>query len=317
MYPFLLTAPTKDYVWGGTRLSREYGLDSSKERQAEGWMLSCHKDGESTVANGENKGKALSAVLAAHPEYTGSKGEGKAFPVLIKLIDAKQNLSVQVHPDDEYAMRVEGESGKTEAWYIVDCDEGAQLIYGFKKEISRDEFEQAIKNNTLLDVVNRVSVKKGDLFFIESGTLHAIGEGILLAEIQQSSNTTYRVYDYGRIVDGKPRELHIEKALDVTNRKMPKSTGKPMGEKECFEGFCMTLLTKCEFFTSTDIEISTQYTDSADNTSFVSLLVLDGEGTLEGCGESLEIKKGDSVFIPASSGKFTVSGKLDIIKTVL
>lgn len=312
MYPILLNAPIKDYVWGGTRLSREYGLDGSKEKQAEGWMLSCHPDGESTVANGEFLGKTLTEVLALHPEYTGKKGKGKPFPVLIKLIDAKQNLSVQVHPDDEYAMRVEGESGKTEAWYIVDCDEGAQLIYGFKEAVSREQFEKAIRDKTVLDVLNKVPVKKGDLFFIPSGTVHAICEGILLAEIQQSSNKTYRIYDYDR-----GRETHVEKALDVSRREKPENTGKPMGEKESFDGYCSTLLTACEYFTSTDIEVSRQYTDNAQDSSFVSLLILDGEGVVESCGETLPVKKGNSVFLPASSGEYTVKGKLDMIKTVL
>ena len=157
-----------------------------------------------------------------------------SFPVLIKLIDAKDNLSIQVHPYDEYAQRVEHEQGKTEAWYVIDCEEGAELIYGFKKEISSQEFEERIMNNTLLDVVNSVPVKKGDLFFIESGTLHAIGKGILLAEVQQNSNSTYRVYDYGRVgADGKPRELHIKKAVDVTSCTPPTHSygAKPVTEK--------------------------------------------------------------------------------------
>ena len=143
--------------------------------------------------------------------------------MLIKLIDAKDNLSVQVHPSNEYALRVEGEYGKTEMWYIVDCDPGAELLYGFKHEISKEEFAERIANNTLLEVTNNVPVHKGDVFFIESGTLHAIGKGILIAEIQQNSNTTYRIYDYGRVgKDGKPRELHVEKAKEVTNLVPPK-----------------------------------------------------------------------------------------------
>ena len=201
----------KDYIWGGTRLRDEYGFESPLEKLAEGWMLSCHKDGENTVLNGEYKGKTLSELIKDNPEFLGENGKKfEYFPILIKLIDAKNDLSVQVHPDNEYALRVEKEYGKTECWYILDCDEGAELIYGFNKKISSEEFKKKIADNTFLDTVNKVKVKKGDLFFIEAGTLHAIGKGILLAEIQQNSNTTYRVYDYGRLgADGKPRELHI------------------------------------------------------------------------------------------------------------
>ena len=219
MYPLLLKAPIKDYIWGGTRLKTEFGFETEKEIAAEGWMLSCHKDGTNTVLNGEFAGKILTEVL----DIWGKEALGKNaerftyFPLLIKLIDAKDKLSVQVHPDDSYALKNEGEYGKTEMWYVVDCDEGASLIYGFNKEISKEEFESRIKDNTLSEVCNYVPVKKGDVFFIGAGTLHAIGEGILIAEVQQNSNTTYRVSDYGRLgADGNPRPLHIEKAVDVT-----------------------------------------------------------------------------------------------------
>ena len=158
-------------------------------------------------------------ACSAHTAQTGLNS-----PILIKLIDAKQNLSVQVHPDDAYARRVEGEPGKTECWYILDCDEGAELIYGFKQKISKRSFASESKTTPFLEVVNHVKVHKGDFFFIEAGTLHAIGGGILLAEIQQNSNTTYRVYDYGRLgADGKPRPLHTEKALDVTVTAPPRA----------------------------------------------------------------------------------------------
>ena len=204
-----LDAPCKDYIWGGNRLREEYGKISDADKIAESWELSCHKDGQSVIANGKDKGKTLSEYVAENKKSLGTACDRfEYFPILIKLIDAKDNLSVQVHPDNDYAMRVEGEYGKTEMWYIVDCEEGSQLIYGFDKEISREEFADRIKNNTLLEVTNNVPVHKGDVFFIESGTLHAIGKGILIAEIQQNSNTTYRVYDYGRVgKDGKPRAI--------------------------------------------------------------------------------------------------------------
>ena len=218
----------KDYIWGGTKLRDDFGFKSDLKKIAEGWMLSCHKDGENIIDGGKFDGKTLSEVIKeTGKDILGTKAQKyDFFPILIKLIDAKDNLSVQVHPNDDYALRVEGEYGKTECWYVIDCDEGAELIYGFKKKISNEEFRKRIEDNTFLDIVNHVKVKKGEFFFIESGTLHAIGKGILLAEIQQNSNTTYRVYDYNRLgADGKPRELHTEKALDVTKCEPPKNNG--------------------------------------------------------------------------------------------
>ena len=191
MYILKLNPVFKDYLWGGTKLRDEYGFKSNLDKLAEGWMLSCHKDGENTILNGEYQGKTLTDVVKENQNFLGENGKKfEYFPILIKLIDAKNDLSVQVHPDNEYAMRVENEYGKTECWYILDCDDDAELIYGFNREISSEEFKERISNNTFLETVNKVKVKKGDLFFIEAGTLHAIGKGILLAEIQQNSNTT-------------------------------------------------------------------------------------------------------------------------------
>ena len=239
MYILKLNPVFKDYLWGGTKLRDEYGFKSDLTKLAEGWMLSCHKDGENTIENGEFAGKTLTEVVKSNPDFLGENGKKfEYFPILIKLIDAKDDLSVQVHPDNEYAMRVENEYGKTECWYILDCDEGAELIYGFNREISSKEFKNRIADNTFLETVNKVKVKKGDLFFIEAGTLHAIGKGILLAEIQQNSNTTYRVYDYGRLgADGKPRDLHVEKAIDVTNCTPPTRSTNPEGELVEYEDY--------------------------------------------------------------------------------
>ncbi len=303
----------KDYLWGGTKLRDEYGFESNLQKLAEGWMLSCHKDGENTIANGEFTGKTLTEVVNSNPDYLGENGKKfEYFPILIKLIDAKNDLSVQVHPDNEYAMRVEGEYGKTECWYILDCDEGAELIYGFNREISSEEFRDGIENNTFLDTVNKVKVKKGDLFFIEAGTLHAIGKGILLAEIQQNSNTTYRVYDYGRLgADGKPRALHVEKAIDVTNCTPPTRNTNPEGKLIFGDGYSTQLLTKCDLFNVQKVSVNKEYTDKADEKSFVSILVTYGNGTVD----DIEIKKGDSLFIPANYGEFTVKGNIEIIIT--
>lgn len=303
----------KDYIWGGTKLRDDYGFKSNLEKLAEGWMLSCHKDGENTILNGEFKNKTLSEVVKENPEFLGENGKKfEYFPILIKLIDAKNDLSVQVHPDNEYAMRVEKEYGKTECWYILDCDEDAELIYGFNRNLTSDEFRKAIENNTFMDAVNKVKVKKGDLFFIEAGTLHAIGKGILLAEIQQNSNTTYRVYDYGRLgADGKPRELHTEKAIDVTICTPPTRDTNPEGELITGSGYSEQLLTKCELFNVKKIAVTNEYSDFADEKSFVSVLITDGNGTID----DIEIKKGDSLFIPANYGEFRICGKVDGIIT--
>lgn len=313
MYIFKLNPVFKDYLWGGTKLREEFGFDSQLDKLAEGWMLSCHNDGENTIANGELKGKTLTEALKENPDFLGENGKKfEYFPILIKLIDAKNDLSVQVHPDNEYAMRVEKEYGKTECWYILDCDEGAELIYGFNRNISGDEFRERINDNTFLEAVNKVKVKKGDLFFIEAGTLHAIGKGILLAEIQQNSNTTYRVYDYGRLgADGKPRELHIDKAVEVTRCVPPARPITPEGSEKSFDGYTEQLLTKCDLFNVEKVTVKDEYTAEADNTSFISLLVTSGEGAVDG----LKIKKGDSLFVPANYGKFTVTGNTELIVT--
>ena len=306
-----LAAPCKDYIWGGTRLRDEYGKVSDADRIAESWELSCHKDGRSVITNGEYAGMTLEEYVSKSGDALGSNCERfEYFPILIKLIDAKDNLSVQVHPSNEYALRVEGEYGKTEMWYVIDADEGAELLYGFRHEISREEFAERIKNNTLLEVTNNVPVHKGDVFFIESGTLHAIGKGILIAEIQQNSNTTYRIYDYGRVgSDGKPRELHIEKACEVTNLTPPTRPTKPQGERMEKDGYSETLLASCEYFRVRKLDISLGAELEADSCSFVSILVLDGSVRVN----DTELKKGESGFIPAGFGKFTVSGCGEIL----
>lgn len=315
MYAMKLSAPIKDYLWGGTKLTKEWGFVSFEDKQAEAWVLSCHKDGESEVENGEFAGKTLREVLSEHPEYIGKndkKGEG--LPVLIKLIDAADNLSVQVHPDEEYAVKNEGDHGKTEAWYILDCDEGAEIIYGFKEEISREDFEKAISENTLTDCVNHVKVKKGDVFFIKAGTLHAICKGIMIFEVQQNSNVTYRVYDYGRLQNGKPRQLHIEKALDVTERAAlnVQANGRTAIEHD---GFSQTSLVECDIFTLSRLDIDSQATLEADENSFISLVCIDGNGVLMLGDEAVTLYKGDSLFVPAGTGEVQILGKLCVLET--
>lgn len=316
MYPLLLKVPLKDYLWGGTRLKDEFGFETEKEKAAEAWVLSCHKDGNSIVRNGEFSGQTLQEVINLWgKDALGKKADSFTyFPILIKLIDAKDRLSVQVHPDDEYALKNEGEYGKTEMWYVVDCDEGAQLIYGFSQNISQGEFLERISNNNLSPVLNYVPVKKGDVFFIEAGTLHAIGKGILIAEVQQNSNTTYRVSDYGRLgADGKPRKLHIKQALEVTKTKKPDIPYGNVGDVTLYPFGTVRELAKCEYFTTELINLDGNV-GIYDNDSFISLLVLDGEVAISYPGGMMRLKKGDSVFIPAGL-KIRLTGAAEIIYT--
>ena len=317
MEMFKLIPSVADYIWGGRRLIEEYGIKTDKDPAAEAWVLSCHSAGPSTVEDGEFKGQTLEQVWENHKEICGTNGNKfEFFPILIKFIDAKNNLSIQVHPDNDYAMRVEGEYGKTEAWYILDCDEGAELILGFNREVSVEEFKKAAQSEEMLNIVNKVKVKKGDLFFIESGTLHAICKCILLAEVQQNSNTTYRVYDYGRVgADGKPRALHIDKAADVTKLCPPTITNASEREVEKQDGGTRTHLTECDLFKMYSVETDGEYVSEAGDESFVSLLCLDGSAEVV-CGKkTLGMKKGESLFIPASSGEFKIIGKTHMLET--
>ncbi len=303
----------KDYIWGGNRLKEEYGIPYDKEVLAEAWELSCHPDGPSCIVNGEYAGKTLQ-------EYIEDKGKEvlgthcrrfRDFPILIKFIDARDNLSIQVHPDNRYALKNEGQYGKTEMWYVMDAGKDAFLYYGFKKEISKEEFARRIEEDTLLEVLNAVPVRKGDVLFIESGTIHAIGKDILIAEIQQNSNVTYRVYDYGRVgKDGKKRDLHIEKALAVT-RRVP-----IVKDKSSYPH-----VADCDYFTvdklNLDGKIMSKMEGNVSEDSFVSILILDGEGRISDKEETLEFRKGDSFFLSAGSGDYTIEGFCDALVTTI
>ena len=303
----------KDYLWGGQRLKKEFGVAYDGPILAEAWMLSCHPDGPSTIENGPYAGKTLKEYIDAEGmEVLGTHCRRfRDFPILTKFIDAKDNLSIQVHPSNGFALQNEGQYGKTEMWYVLDAEPGAYLYYGFKKEISKEEFAQRIKDDTLLEVLNPVEVHKGDALFIESGTLHAIGKGILIAEIQQNSNVTYRVYDYGRVgKDGKKRDLHIEKAIAVTNR-------VPMIHR----GTNYPHVADCDYFTVDKLDLDGVLTyrmqGAVRETSFLSILILDGEGTITNQGEKVTYKKGDSLFLPADSGDWQIDGRCDALLTTI
>ncbi|MBR0511050.1 MAG: class I mannose-6-phosphate isomerase [Ruminococcus sp.] len=318
MRPFLLRSTIKDYIWGGTKLRTIFGKESDTERLAESWELSCHPDGECFISGGDFDGMKLSDFLNEHPEAAGSSFKsGDSFPVLVKLIDAEKDLSVQVHPDNDYARKYENDNGKTEMWYVISADPGAELIYGFKEQLTKEEFRKAIEDNTLMDKVNRVPVRQGDVFFIKPGTLHAIGKGILIAEIQQSSNVTYRVYDYGRLgADGKPRPLHIEKALEVTNTS-PAEPKSPVYGME-LDGVVTQLLADCEYFNVNRHRIIKELELFADKSSFAHVLVIGGSGgELIADNFTLPLTMGSSVFVPAGTGAFAIKGNCDIIVTTI
>lgn len=314
LYPMILKPFVSETIWGGRKLIDEYHVETEKANAAEGWMLSCHPSGFGSIVNGELAGVSLPDAVEKFPEICGRNAENFSdFPILIKFIDARDDLSVQVHPTKEYCELTGRGQSKTECWYIIDCDEDAHLILGFKDRISPEQFKEAIENNTLTEYVDKVKVKKGDFFFIESGTLHAICKGILLAEVQESSNTTYRIYDYNRVGnDGKPRELHVADGVAVT--KLEKYS-QPDFSNPALNKEGKKLLADCPLFKTWKLGIDGDLSDSADESSFVSLLVLDGEGTLECCGETLDLIKGSSIFIPANAGEYKLCGKLEIIET--
>jgi len=303
----------KDYLWGGRRLAEEFGVEYDGDILAEAWELSCHPDGPSVIAEGEYAGKTLPQFIEENGmEVLGTNCRRfREFPILTKFIDAKDNLSVQVHPSNTYALKNEGQYGKTEMWYVLDAEPGACLYYGFRDRISKEEFQERIENNTLLEVLNAVEVHKGDSLFIESGTLHAIGKGILIAEIQQNSNVTYRIYDYGRTdKNGRKRDLHIEKALDVTNRVPIVRNGENYPH-----------IADCDYFTVDKLNLDGSLLNRMQGTvyesSFLSILILDGEGRISSHGEHVQYKKGDSFLLTAGSGDWQIEGSCDALLTTI
>ncbi|MDD3361710.1 MAG: class I mannose-6-phosphate isomerase [Hespellia sp.] len=302
----------KNYLWGGDKLITEFHKEYCDEKLAETWELSCHIDGQSLIAEGKFAGKTIQDYV----DWEGRKVLGTNctsfpnFPVLIKFIDAKQDLSIQVHPSDSYALKKEGQYGKTEMWYIVECEPDACLYYGFSKKITKEELRKRIQEETILEVLNKVPVQRGDVFFIEAGTVHAIGKGIVIAEIQQNSNVTYRVYDYGRVdAEGKRRDLHIEKALEVVNR-------DPKVRSQSFDPHLGT----CPYFTVDklvlDGGILSKITGCVDEASFLHILILDGSGSITG-SEQFHFEKGDSILITAGTGEFEIQGKCEALLTTI
>lgn len=307
--PIKLSPVTKKIIWGGSRLSNEYGKGEPGEKIAESWELTCRNDGENTIIGGEYDGLTLSEYLKIDQNAIGNNPYPDRFPLLIKLIDAEADLSIQVHPDDAYAAEHTTDLGKTEMWYIVDAAPDAHIIYGMKEKYPRAVIEKAIEDGKLEELMNYVPVKKGETYFIPSGTVHAICRGILIAEIQQNSNITYRVYDYNRRQpDGSLRQLHVNDALNVIERVDPAAVGYTCDGE---------MIAKCKYFTVKKIENKTE-NFTADNSSFVHLLSVDGNAEVVFRGETTSLEKGGSIFVPAGAGEFTLRAEsATVIATTL
>ena len=322
----MLLKPTgKDYLWGGRRLNDEFEKNIEMSPLAETWECSTHPDGPSYVAGGEFDGMKLADVLRSHPEYLGSHcvgmnaaGDGE-LPILIKFIDADKDLSVQVHPDDDYAHEHEnGQRGKTEMWYVLDAAKDAKLVYGFNRAMSRSAVKKAVNNGSIVNYLQSVPVKKDDVFFVEAGTVHAIGAGALIAEIQESSNLTYRLYDYDRMDrEGNLRELHVDKALDVARLESASEPRQPLRVLKYRQGSASELLCRCKYFEVYRMLVNTErrqvVTYSADSLSFKVLLCVNGCGTISFADDSIEFYKGDCIFVPADSEELRIHGQAQFL----
>lgn len=318
--PFHLRPAAKDYLWGGSRLNDDFNLNIDITPFAEAWVCSTHPDGESTMSDGVS----LTDVLFRHPEYLGTHplqttGGKPVLPILIKLIDAKEDLSLQVHPDDDYAYTNEnGSLGKTEMWYVLDAKPEATLVYGFNRDVTKSKIRSGIEDGSIEFCLNHVPVHKNDLFYIEAGTVHAIGKGCLVAEIQESSNITYRLYDYDRNdKTGSKRQLHINRALDVANLASSATPRQPMRVLRYRNGCASELLTRCKYFQVERLLLNTEGRQMPEfqtaHNSFHALLIVDGCGTVFTDSFSLNFFKGDCIFVPADSVLLHLHGQAQIL----
>lgn len=287
---------------------------------AETWECSTHPDGPSYVSGGSFDGETLADVIRAHPDYLGSRHAGESeLPILIKFIDAKKDLSVQVHPTDAYAREHEnGQRGKTEMWYVLDAGKDASLIYGLRYSASQQQMRQMIREGSVTKILQKVPVKKDDLFFIEAGTIHAIGAGTLVAEIQENSNLTYRLYDYDRVgKDGKKRQLHVDKALQVANLQGSAEPRQPLRVLKYRQGVASELLCRCRYFEVYRMIVNTERRQKvhyrADEVSFRVLLCVNGCGMIRFENTEIIFYKGDCIFVPADSVMLSIHGQAQFL----
>lgn len=316
--PFLLKPAFKDYLWGGDRLRSEYHKETDLSPLAESWECSTHPDGTS-LALIDQKEIPMTEVLKRHPEILGTHPRTRdTLPILIKLIDAKMDLSVQVHPDDDYArIHEQGSLGKSEFWYVLEAEPGASLVYGFSQDVTEEQVRQGIADGTIQKYLQKVPVRRNDVFFVQAGTVHAIGKGIVIAEIQESSNLTYRLYDYNRRDrNGNLRELHIDKALDVLNLHSSAEPVQPMRLLNYQPGFASEFLTRCRYFQVERILLNSEASEVSyrtDSSSFEVLICVQGKGVLKGKKLRIPFRKGDTIFVPADSEALSFSGKAELL----
>lgn len=299
-------------IWGGATLRDKFNYEIPYENTGECWAISSHKNGDCEILNGKYKGMTLSNLWNTHKELFGNT-PGDKFPLLTKILDANDNLSVQVHPNDEYAKNNEnGELGKTECWYIIDCDDDAEMIFGHNAK-SREELEHMISNNQWSDLLRRVKVNKGDFFYVPSGTIHALCKGTLVLETQQNSDTTYRVYDYDRIdPEGNKRELHVNKSIDVTTvPHIDNKTNYNVTENDYFK---LTTFVSNDFFSVHKLDIFNEYISSQDK-PFALYSVIEGSGKLVSDSNKYDLSKGDNFILPSNFGEFKFNGNMQIISS--
>lgn len=295
----------KDYLWGGNKLRENYNkTDTDLYPLAESWELSTHPDGLSRISN-----TSLLDFIKSNPSCLGTKCKDNDIPILIKYIDAKEKISIQVHPDDTYARIHENDNGKTELWYILEASENAYIYLGTNKTLSKDEFKTSITNNTVTSYLNKIYVKQGDVFLIEPGTIHSLGEGCLVVEIQERSNITYRVYDYDRRDKyGHLRDLHIQKALDVVH--LAKYTPSRRNKD-------IHLLEDCKYFKVYLYESNEDITLHISDSSFAVIMVIQGSANLTTNDESIEVIQGNSIFLLADNYDVTVTGNCKFLLVTL
>ncbi|PEA54099.1 mannose-6-phosphate isomerase, class I [Bacillus pseudomycoides] len=310
MQPLFLKSIFKERIWGGTALQTEFGYAIPNDKTGECWAISAHSNGPSIIENGLYAGMALDELWKKHPELFGNPKD-KVFPLLTKILDANMDLSVQVHPEDSYAkVHENGELGKTECWYILDCKEGADMIFGHNAQTKEELVEQINKGNWN-ELLRRVKIKPSDFFYVPSGTIHALCEGTLVLETQQSSDTTYRVYDYDRRDDnGNLRELHLEKAIDVTTVPYHNTAVPPKVEKK--NNVIITTFVESEFFSVYKWDVKGEAIFSF-NDQYLLLSVIKGDGVLVHNGDKYSLKKGTHLIIPVGLGEFEVDGDCELI----
>ncbi|MDQ1911685.1 class I mannose-6-phosphate isomerase [Paenibacillus sp. GD4] len=317
-YPLQFKPEFKERVWGGRALE-QFGFDLPEGHIGEGWMIGDHPNGTTSVMNGELAGLGLDQIREQYGEaFFGSKGFSKKngrFPLLIKLLDCNDDLSVQVHPNDDYERLQPGELGKTEMWYILDAKPGAKIIYGLKDGVTRESLAQAIEENRIMDCLNEISVAAGDSFYIPAGTIHALGAGVLVAEIQQNSDTTYRVYDYNRLgLDGKPRELHVEDSLNVTAYE---GSGATYMKTDLSQDNSWLTLADTPFFVTEKGHVEGSWSLQTTPESFLIHIICDGTGTIRWDGGEVPVKPGDCYLIPANLGAYTLQGSMTVLRSYL